>query len=556
MKLFRGPKASVPQSFIPGSLVSIEWQPFYRSKQYFAYLNYDNALYGAPGALENSRSNDAAEPANDNEPCDTPASVTNLSSSSCNLGEDEYPNEPRGSASPNVLAEGKSNSSQDSICGGRSRMPAVSRRDSDVRELSQGSRYTIPRWAQEHAAIDCEVSVKLMDSLWNASFYEFVRDEQNVDCVARHLVNVVRDMEVSSISNGLSWLIKGWGVDSVACLLKRLTSDWEPDRTALIVGHLTTGWPMRPSLYLLLALLLHGEPAPEVGVFLYSFSRSWSTSMVTELISYLDVVLEWNTDYFKELTKKYIQLACGAVLQTVEARVAMRGAFKLADGVDSACVSTTSSDERGNARAPPLKKIVSFSGTRSFARASGVRKSSSFSTSNLFPAEARGAESSSTSDANESNPADFSSNGLILDMLRSLTGKVSAAADSRKESPRKYSQSSAAIKPTPCCAQSCLDEPIDCKGEGLDSSTSALKGLTSVNDGNVQLTKRPSVSRSLGIEVEELQQPFPAFGTGSRVESALLFRRMSSSSSCAAVSLENFITALASSSTVSLSGIP
>ena len=42
------------------------------------------------------------------------------------------------------------------------------------------------------------------------------------------------------------------------------------------------------------------------SLFIKCFTIDWTRSSVTELIKYLDIVLEWNEDFFKEFTKEFI----------------------------------------------------------------------------------------------------------------------------------------------------------------------------------------------------------------------------------------------------------
>ena len=120
----------------------------------------------------------------------------------------------------------------------------------------------------EEQVWDTENCVRRMDEIWNASFYDFVKDEENVECIARHLTTIVKDYKVSQVASGLIWvrllfllsdprtvgpntelflqLIRGWSIESVAKLLRFLFQDWVPDLAGVLCAQLTVGWPLKP----------------------------------------------------------------------------------------------------------------------------------------------------------------------------------------------------------------------------------------------------------------------------------------------------------------------
>jgi len=56
----------------------------------------------------------------------------------------------------------------------------------------------------------------------------------------------------------------------------------------------------------LLASIIVEESVLCSSLFIKCFTIDWTRSSVTELIKYLDIVLEWNEDFFKDFTKEFI----------------------------------------------------------------------------------------------------------------------------------------------------------------------------------------------------------------------------------------------------------
>jgi len=62
----------------------------------------------------------------------------------------------------------------------------------------------------------------------------------------------------------------------------------------------------KSNIYILLASIIVEESVLCSSLFIKCFTIDWTRSSVTELIKYLDIVLEWNEDFFKEFTKEFI----------------------------------------------------------------------------------------------------------------------------------------------------------------------------------------------------------------------------------------------------------
>lgn len=92
---------------------------------------------------------------------------------------------------------------------------------------------------------DIEKNMKIMDKLYNASFFEYIKSEDNVLTIARHLMPLIKEYNVQTVANGLRWTIDGWRLENVAKLLKLITRDFIPDVCGLLINMITVGWDVR-----------------------------------------------------------------------------------------------------------------------------------------------------------------------------------------------------------------------------------------------------------------------------------------------------------------------
>ncbi|KAJ3108531.1 hypothetical protein HDU97_000813 [Phlyctochytrium planicorne] len=154
--------------------------------------------------------------------------------------------------------------------------------------------------------MDTEWSMRTMDHLFNATFADFVRNDKNCECTGRHLARVVKEFKLDQVVMGVRWLIDGWPVESTAKLLKAVFDDWLPELAALAIAQIGSSWPLRPKMGLIVAYLMMAEKVNVVALFIKSLTIGWSPTSVTELISCLDTVLEWDDKFFNEFTETFI----------------------------------------------------------------------------------------------------------------------------------------------------------------------------------------------------------------------------------------------------------
>ncbi|KAL3897465.1 MAG: hypothetical protein SGCHY_003397 [Lobulomycetales sp.] len=163
--------------------------------------------------------------------------------------------------------------------------------------------------------IDVGWSMRCMDLLFKASFSDFITDERNVECAANHLLPIIKDYKLRQVAQGVEWMCRGWKPENAAKLLRILFADWLPDLAGVVFSMVSMEWNFSQGTSLCAAFLLMRE-SPENAA---KFMSAWAVTrrrqrgdkehalMVTELISYLDAVLEWGSDYFEEFTNAFFR---------------------------------------------------------------------------------------------------------------------------------------------------------------------------------------------------------------------------------------------------------
>lgn len=147
-------------------------------------------------------------------------------------------------------------------------------------------------WTEEYEHIDVDWSMQAMDVLYNATFFDYIRDERNLELSSIRLARIVKDYKPKQVAAALTWMIQGWTVENTAKLLRSVFSDWLPDLAGCVFALVCRGWPKRPQLSLCTAYIVLSEPAVSAALFIRTLTESWSKDDTIELISYLDNLLE------------------------------------------------------------------------------------------------------------------------------------------------------------------------------------------------------------------------------------------------------------------------
>ncbi|KAF9977558.1 hypothetical protein BGZ73_005687 [Actinomortierella ambigua] len=73
---------------------------------------------------------------------------------------------------------------------------------------------------------DIQANVRKMDDLYDATFYTWLRSEDNVLVTASYLQRLAGDYDLERIEHALCWLVADWRLESIAILLRQVTFDW------------------------------------------------------------------------------------------------------------------------------------------------------------------------------------------------------------------------------------------------------------------------------------------------------------------------------------------
>ncbi|KAG1446888.1 hypothetical protein G6F55_011353 [Rhizopus delemar] len=117
-----------------------------------------------------------------------------------------------------------------------------------------------------------------MDQLYDASFYSWLKSEENVLVTAMYLHRIANEYPLVRIINALKWLISDW----------RLESDL---RRAHLLRHLTNSWATQYTTTLITMVLSSAPYASTTPVqrerFLRAFTKDWNFSKLSEFFMYL-----------------------------------------------------------------------------------------------------------------------------------------------------------------------------------------------------------------------------------------------------------------------------
>lgn len=147
-------------------------------------------------------------------------------------------------------------------------------------------------WQKDYEHIDVDWSMQAMDVLYNASFFDYIRDEKNLELSSIRLSRIIKDYKPKQVANALIWMIQGWTVENTAKLLRSVFADWLPDLAGCVFSLISKSWPKIPQLSLCTAYVLLSEPAGSVALFIRTLTESWSKNDTIDLIRYLDNLLE------------------------------------------------------------------------------------------------------------------------------------------------------------------------------------------------------------------------------------------------------------------------
>ncbi|KAJ2704055.1 hypothetical protein FB645_003588 [Coemansia sp. IMI 203386] len=169
------------------------------------------------------------------------------------------------------------------------------------------SQYTLPSkeldWWSEDAMVrfgtntqksnepawqDVGANVLRMDSLYDASFHDWLKCEDNVSIIASYLQRIANEYPMDRIINALRWLVSSWRLESTAVIVRHITSDWampqnppKPNTsTSFLMDAPQTTLQSDPSV-------LAGEARR--GVLVRELTKDWTCQQIAQLVGMLSL---------------------------------------------------------------------------------------------------------------------------------------------------------------------------------------------------------------------------------------------------------------------------
>lgn len=146
-------------------------------------------------------------------------------------------------------------------------------------------------------------NIKCMDQLYDATFYSWLKSEDNVLVTAVYLHRIANEYPLVRIINALKWLISDWRLESISILVRHVTVDWSDEvgdlRRAHLLRHLTHSWATQYTATLITTIL--ATPPYQTSSnqqrerFLRAFAQDWDFSKLSEFFMYLQS--RANVDY-------------------------------------------------------------------------------------------------------------------------------------------------------------------------------------------------------------------------------------------------------------------
>ncbi|KAI8076740.1 uncharacterized protein BX664DRAFT_343805 [Halteromyces radiatus] len=85
---------------------------------------------------------------------------------------------------------------------------------------------TVPCLVMNQDWKDVHRNIKQMDQLYDATFYSWLKSEDNVLVTAMYLHRIANEYSLDRIINAVKWLV----------------ADWRWESTSILVRHITVGW--------------------------------------------------------------------------------------------------------------------------------------------------------------------------------------------------------------------------------------------------------------------------------------------------------------------------
>ncbi|KAJ2796506.1 hypothetical protein H4R20_005509, partial [Coemansia guatemalensis] len=231
----------------------------------------------------------------------------------------------------------------------------------------------------EPAWQDVGANVLRMDSLYDASFHDWLKCEDNVSIIASYLQRIANEYPMDRIINALRWLVSSWRVESTAVIVRHITAEWvvsanaksssnapfrldapqpsshQPEpavlsgetRRGLLVRELTKDWTCQQIAQLvgMLSMTFWSE-RPHLEIFLRTLVSDWDFCRLSSFFSYISGQL--GLDYRFKVSM--LQQAARRNSSRLSLKRARNGTTRKS-GTEAADSTSVDSEDGGNKRA-------------------------------------------------------------------------------------------------------------------------------------------------------------------------------------------------------------
>ncbi|KAI9361426.1 hypothetical protein BD770DRAFT_383386 [Pilaira anomala] len=142
---------------------------------------------------------------------------------------------------------------------------------------------------------DVYTNIKQMDQFYDATFYAWLKSEENVLVTSIYLHRIANEYPLERIINALEWLTADWRWESTSILVGHVTVDWCDDKgdlkRAKLLRHLTQQWATHYTATLLSTILMSCPYSDCINFkrerFLREFTKNWDFSKLSEFFMFL-----------------------------------------------------------------------------------------------------------------------------------------------------------------------------------------------------------------------------------------------------------------------------
>lgn len=92
--------------------------------------------------------------------------------------------------------------------------------DQSCKDLPESVQQETGDWRDVHR------NIKRMDQLYDATFYSWLKSEDNVLVTAMYLHRIANEYSLDRVANALKWLVADWRWESTSILVRHVTVDW------------------------------------------------------------------------------------------------------------------------------------------------------------------------------------------------------------------------------------------------------------------------------------------------------------------------------------------